>query len=158
MREILNDNIERLLKFLEKKNIEELIYLLGTKKEIAKRNFVAGIFRGIGVGIGVTIITAIIIYILQKLVRLNLPGIGRVISDIVEIVEGLNKWKILPRDEVNLPRGRSWFTTGTELMVTSEGKSVGDLPSEVTINSVPVVNQLRPRGKLTSSRDKIFQH
>lgn len=91
MKEILNDNIERLLKFLEKKNIEELIFLLGTKKEIAKRNFVAGIFRGIGVGIGVTIVTAIIIYFLQKLVRLNLPGIGRFINDIVEIVEVLNK-------------------------------------------------------------------
>ena len=91
MRKILNDNIERLLKFLEKKNIEELIYLLGTKKEIAKRSFVAGIFRGIGVGIGVTMITAIIIYFLQRLVRLNLPGIGKFVSDIVEIVEGLNK-------------------------------------------------------------------
>jgi len=91
MKDILNDNIERLLKFLEKKNIEELIYILGTKKEIAKRNFIAGIFRGIGVGIGVTIVTAIIIYFLQRLVRLNLPGIGRFITDIVEIVEGLNK-------------------------------------------------------------------
>ena len=91
MKDILNDNIERLLKFLEKKNIEELVYILGTKKEIAKRNFIAGIFRGIGVGIGVTIVTAIIIYFLQRLVRLNLPGIGRFISDIVEIVEGLNR-------------------------------------------------------------------
>lgn len=89
MLKILNYNIERLLKFLEKKNIEELVYLLGTKKEIAKRNLIAGIFKGIGVGIGVTIITAIIIYFLQKLVRLNLPGIGKFISDIVEIVEGL---------------------------------------------------------------------
>ena len=87
MKDILNDNIERLLRFLEKKNIEELVNILGTKKEIAKRNFVAGIFRGIGVGIGVTIVTAIIIYFLQKLVKLNLPGIGRFISDIVEIVE-----------------------------------------------------------------------
>lgn len=87
----LNDNIERLLKILEKKNIEELVYILGTKKEIAKRNFIAGIFRGIGVGIGVTIVTAIIIYFLQRLVKLNLPGIGRFITDIVEIVEGLNK-------------------------------------------------------------------
>ena len=87
MKDILNDNIERLLRFLEKKNIEELVYILGTKKEIAKRNFFAGIFRGIGVGIGVTIVTAIIIYFLQKLVKLNLPGIGRFISDIVEIVE-----------------------------------------------------------------------
>ena len=87
----MNDNIERLLKILEKKNIEELVYILGTKKEIAKRNFIAGIFRGIGVGIGVTIVTAIIIYFLQRLVKLNLPGIGRFITDIVEIVEGLNK-------------------------------------------------------------------
>ena len=91
MKYILNYNIERLLRFLEKKNIEELIYLLGTKKEIAKRNFIAGIFRGIGIGIGVTIISAIIIYLLQRLVRLNLPGIGMFINDIVDIVEGLNK-------------------------------------------------------------------
>lgn len=90
MKDILNDNIERLLRFLEKKNIEELVYLLGTKKEIAKRNFIAGIFRGIGLGIGVTIISAIIIYFLQRLMRLNLPGIGKFINDIVEIVEGLN--------------------------------------------------------------------
>lgn len=91
MIKILNDNIERLLKFLEKKNIDELIYILGTKREIAKRNFIAGIFRGVGIGIGVTIITAIIIYFLQRLVRLNLPVIGKFISDIVEIVEAVNK-------------------------------------------------------------------
>lgn len=89
MKDILNDNIERLLKILEKKRIEQLVDILGTKKEIAKRNFVAGIFRGVGFGIGVTIVTAIIIYILQKLVRLNLPWIGMFINDIVEIVEGL---------------------------------------------------------------------
>lgn len=91
MKDFLNENIENLLKILEKKNIEELVYILGTKKEIAKRNFIAGIFRGIGIGIGVTIVSAIIIYFLQKLVRLNLPGIGRFISDIVEIVEGMNR-------------------------------------------------------------------
>jgi len=89
MIKILNENIERLLRFLEKKRIEQLVDLLGSKKEIIKRNFLAGIFRGMGFGIGVTIVTAIIIYILQKLVRLNLPGIGKFINDIVEIVEGL---------------------------------------------------------------------
>ena len=44
-----------------------------------------------GFGIGVTIVTAVIIYLLQRLVRLNLPGIGRFITDIVEIVESLNR-------------------------------------------------------------------
>ncbi|MCI8273469.1 MAG: hypothetical protein HFJ55_05250 [Clostridia bacterium] len=91
MRKLLNENIEKLLNILEEKNIEELIYILGSKREIAKRNFFAGIFRGIGIGIGVTIITAIIIYLLQRLVRLNLPVIGKYILDIVQIVEGLNR-------------------------------------------------------------------
>jgi len=91
MKKILNQNIERLLEFLDKKRIEQIIDVLGSKKEIIKRNFLAGIFRGMGFGIGVTIVTAIIIYFLQKLVRLNLPWIGRFITDIVEIVEGLNR-------------------------------------------------------------------
>ena len=91
MKRILNQNIERLLVFLEKKKVEQLIDILGSKKEIIKRNFLAGIFRGMGFGIGVTIVTAIIIYFLQRLVRLNLPGVGRFITDIVEIVEGLNR-------------------------------------------------------------------
>lgn len=91
MKKLLNSNVEKLLEVLEQKNIEELIYILGNKKEIAKRNFVAGIFRGIGIGIGVTFISAVIIYFLQKIVRLNLPIIGKYIYDIVEIVEGLNK-------------------------------------------------------------------
>ena len=91
MKKVLNDNIEKLLYSLEKSNIEEIMNILGSKKEIAKRNFIAGIFRGIGLGVGVTIITAVIIYFLQKLVRLNLPIIGKYIYDIVEIVEGLNK-------------------------------------------------------------------
>ena len=91
MKRILNQNIERLLRFLEKKKIEQLIDVLGSNKEIIKRNFLAGIFRGMGFGIGVTIVTAIIIYFLQRLVRLNLPGIGRFITDIVEIVESLNR-------------------------------------------------------------------
>ena len=72
MKKILNYNIERLINFLVKKNIDQMIDILSTKKEIIKRNFLAGIFRGVGFGIGVTVVTAIIIYLLQKLVRLNL--------------------------------------------------------------------------------------
>lgn len=91
MKKVLNYNIERLIKYFENKNIQELIYILGSKKEIAKRNLIAGIFRGIGFGLGVTSITAVIVYLLQRLVRLNLPIIGEFVNDIVEIVEGLNK-------------------------------------------------------------------
>lgn len=84
---ILNKSIETLNETLEKGNLHELTYILGSKKEIIKRNLLAGIFRGVGIGIGVTVITAILVIILQRIVKLNIPIIGEYISDIVEIVQ-----------------------------------------------------------------------
>lgn len=82
-----NKKIDKLIKTLEKANILEISYILGNKKEILKRNLIAGIARGVGIGIGITIITAIIIILLRKLIMLNIPVIGDYIADIVEIVE-----------------------------------------------------------------------
>lgn len=84
---ILNYKIDKLIEMLEKSNINELVNILGSRKEIIWRNILAGIFRGIGIGIGVTIITAILILALRHLVALNIPVIGNYIADIVEIVE-----------------------------------------------------------------------
>lgn len=84
---ILNQSIDRLRKILEEGNFVELTYIFGNRKEIIIRNLLAGIFRGIGIGIGVTVITAILIILLQKIVTLNIPIIGEYIADIVEIVE-----------------------------------------------------------------------
>lgn len=83
----LNKSIDDLSDTLEKGNIHELIYILGSKKEVIIRNFIAGIFRGIGIGIGVTLISAILIALLQRIVKLNIPVIGEYVSDIVEIVQ-----------------------------------------------------------------------
>ncbi len=83
----INKKIDKINKTLEKSNIIELSYIIGSKKEILKRNLIAGISRGVGIGIGITIITALIIYLLRKLIMLNIPVIGDYIADIVEIVE-----------------------------------------------------------------------
>ena len=84
---LLEKSIEKLNNTLQKGNIYELSYLLGNKKEMLKRNLIAGVSRGIGIGIGVTVITAILIFLMQKIVTLNIPIIGEYIADIVEIVE-----------------------------------------------------------------------
>ena len=84
---ILEKSIEQLNKTLQEGNIAELSMLLGNKREMLKRNLIAGIFRGVGIGIGVTIITAILIILLQKIVALNIPVIGEYITDIVDIVQ-----------------------------------------------------------------------
>jgi len=91
-KEKLQNSIDNLIKIFQKSNIEEWSYLLGNRKEIIKRNFIAGIARGVGIGIGVTIITAILIIILQKIVTLNIPIIGEYISDIIDIVQK-SRWK-----------------------------------------------------------------
>lgn len=83
----IEKKIDKINKILEKANIVEISYVLGNKKEILKRNLIAGIARGIGIGIGITIITAIIVYLLRKLIMLNIPVIGDYIADIVSIVE-----------------------------------------------------------------------
>lgn len=83
----INKKIDKINESLEKANIIEISYIIGNKKEILKRNFIAGISRGVGIGIGITIITAIIIFILRRLIMLNIPIIGDYIADIVEIVE-----------------------------------------------------------------------
>lgn len=83
----LNNKMDKLIEILEKSNINEWSYIIGSKKEIILRNMLAGISRGIGIGIGVTIISAILILTLRHLVTLNIPIIGKYIVDIVEIVE-----------------------------------------------------------------------
>lgn len=88
--ELLNNKIEKLNKMLEKSNIDDLSYILGSKRQIFIRNFMAGISRGVGIGIGITIISAIIVYILQNLIKLNIPLIGEYLTDLIQIVEARN--------------------------------------------------------------------
>ena len=83
----INKKIDKINEILEKSNIIEFSYTIGSKKEILKRNLIAGIARGIGIGMGITIVTSVIIYLLRRLIMLNIPVIGDYIADIVEIVE-----------------------------------------------------------------------
>jgi len=83
----INKKIDQINEKLDKTNIIELSYILGSKKEILKRNLMAGIARGVGIGIGITVISALIIYFLQRLIRLNIPIVGDYIADIVSIVQ-----------------------------------------------------------------------
>lgn len=83
----LDNKMNYLIDLLEKSNLEDVSDLFLNKKELIIRNFLGGIFRGIGIGLGVTVITAILVIILRRVVALNIPVIGEYIADLVEIVE-----------------------------------------------------------------------
>ena len=79
-RNLLQKQIKNLNKTLAESNIREFAELLGNSKKLLWKNLIAGISRGIGIGIGVTVITAILIVLLQKIVTLNIPVIRRIYS------------------------------------------------------------------------------
>ncbi len=84
---ILNEKLDQINELLTKSKLEEISSIMGNKKQILVRNFLAGISKGVGIGIGFTIITAILILVLQQVVKLNIPIIGQFVADIMDIVE-----------------------------------------------------------------------
>ena len=84
----INKKIDNINEKIDKSRIVEISYIIGNKKEIIKRNLLAGISRGIGIGIGITLISSAIVYLLQKIIKQNIPILGEYIADIVAIVKG----------------------------------------------------------------------
>jgi hypothetical protein len=87
----INKKIDKLAYKMDAKNIAEYVELSLDTKKLIWKNFVLGIAKGIGGAIGFTLLGAIAIYLLRRVVMLNLPVIGAFIKDIMEIVEGIEK-------------------------------------------------------------------
>ena len=47
----LEKKVEQLIDILERSNIREISYIIGSRKEIVVRNIIAGISRGVGIGL-----------------------------------------------------------------------------------------------------------
>jgi len=85
--ETLTDRIDRLAVDMEKAELKEYVNLMRRPWGLIWRNFVSGLFRGIGIALGFTFFAATIVWLLQLLGALNLPVVGDYIADIVRIVQ-----------------------------------------------------------------------
>lgn len=72
---------------LEKAKFGAYIDLMQNPFRMISLNFFAGIARGFGFAVGFAILGAIVLYAMQRLVVLNLPIIGGVVSEIVKLVK-----------------------------------------------------------------------
>lgn len=79
--------LQRVAEQMEKFNIAGYLEMLNNPRRYLLTNFVAGLSRGLGMAIGFTLLGAFAIYILQRLVILNLPLIGDFIADLIKIVQ-----------------------------------------------------------------------
>lgn len=82
----LRDRIAELAQQLEKFNLAEYMNLLNNPRRYLMVNFFGGLTRGLGMAVGLTIFGAFILYVLQRLVVLNLPVIGDFLAELVRIV------------------------------------------------------------------------
>jgi hypothetical protein len=72
---------------IEKLNLTEYLDLLRNPKRLMYVNFLGGVARGIGTAVGFTFLGGLVIYVLQRLMLLNLPIIGNFVADIIKIVQ-----------------------------------------------------------------------
>lgn len=83
----LKIELEKMNQRLEAIKINEYVELMGNTKKLIWKNFISGVSKGIGSAIGFTILGAIVLLFLRKIVLLNIPVIGRYLKDILDIVE-----------------------------------------------------------------------
>ncbi|MGF7057299.1 DUF5665 domain-containing protein [Brassicibacter mesophilus] len=83
----IEKRIEQLATNLEKSKIHEYVDFVSNKRRLLYINFIGGLARGFGMAIGFTVLGAIAIYVLQKIITWNIPLIGDFIADLVRIVQ-----------------------------------------------------------------------
>ena len=88
--EVIADQLSKLASRLESMRVAEYMELLEKPGRLILINFIAGISRGLGIAIGATVVFALLLEGLRRLILLNIPGIGSFIADVVRIVETKN--------------------------------------------------------------------
>lgn len=88
--ELLALQMEKLVRHFEALRIADYMELLERPLRLIAINFVAGLSRGFGIAIGATLIFALMLEFLRRLIMLNIPGIGGFIAELIRIVEMQN--------------------------------------------------------------------
>ncbi len=75
------------LRDLEGLQLPEYLRYVQDTRRLMRTQFIAGLFRGLGMAVGFTILGAVLVMVLQALAQHNLPVIGDFLARIVAIVQ-----------------------------------------------------------------------
>ena len=79
------DRLEQLARSLEKSGLSEYAAYLSKPSNVLLTNFLAGLARGFGFSVGMVLLGAFALYMLQHLVRMNLPYISELVAEIFSL-------------------------------------------------------------------------
>lgn len=71
----------------ERANFTEYVMYLQDRRHLLINNFLAGIMRGMGFAIGFSILSALVVMLVQRLALENLPVIGEFFAEMVRMVQ-----------------------------------------------------------------------
>lgn len=83
----LEKKLDELGSAWEEARVSEYVDMMKRPGKLLYMNFLMGISRGFGMAVGFTILTAIVLWMLQKIVLLNLPFLSNLIADLVKMVQ-----------------------------------------------------------------------
>jgi len=78
-------DLDRIVTMFDQVGFSEFVMYLKSPRRIIWWNFVAGMFRGLGIVVGMTIVVAGLVWLMTKMV--DFPLIGEYFEDILKILE-----------------------------------------------------------------------
>ncbi len=84
---MLDERVERVIDAAERMKLGEYIRYQSNRKARLRDAFWEGVLRGLGFMVGFSMIGALLVYILQALMRANIPLIGDYLAQVVMLVE-----------------------------------------------------------------------
>lgn len=79
--------MEEYLQAMERLRLPDYIRYVDDPRRLMRSQFLGGLARGLGMAIGFTILSAILVIVLQRLAQRNLPVIGDFLAQIVTLVQ-----------------------------------------------------------------------
>lgn len=81
------DRLQRLADRLEAMRIADYLELLEKPRKLIAANFLAGIARGLGFALGTTIVFAIVVEVLRRIILINIPLLSDYLVEIIHMIE-----------------------------------------------------------------------
>ena len=84
---MLDERVERIVDAAERMHLAEYVRYQSNRKARLRDAFWEGVLRGLGFMVGFSMVGALAVYVLQALVRANIPLIGDYLAKVVMLVE-----------------------------------------------------------------------
>jgi hypothetical protein len=84
---LFTKELQRLVHHMEAMRIADYVEMLEKPARLILTNFIAGLAKGLGIALGATLILALTLEIMRRIILLNIPGIGNFVAEVIHIIE-----------------------------------------------------------------------